>query len=245
MTLKFLDLFCCCGGISKGFHNVFPDAEITGVDIKDGHNYPYNFIKANVFDLPLSFFEQFDLIHASPPCQFYIPCNKWRENDYPDLLSKTRELLLKTGKPFTIENVPGAPVRKDVVLCGEMFGLRVIRHRIFEIEGFLAFGLPHIKHKLSVINGTAIAVYSGGINPGFWGNKEKQREFRKKRKDSYYACVAGHGGNGYSFKLEDWQKAMGIDWVSSKEHLTQMIPPKYYEYIALNYENCIPMIKNG
>ena len=233
--MKLLDLFCCCGGISKGFHD--SGFECTGVDIKDDHQYPYEFIQSDVFDLPLSFFEQFDIIHASPPCQFYIPTNKWRENTYPDLIDKTRQLLLRVGKPFIIENVQGAPVRKDLRLCGEMFGLRVIRHRLFEIHGFTIMQPKHEKHKLSVMNGSAIGVYTGGINPGFWGDKKKQQEFRKKRKDSYYACVAGHGGQSYSFKLEDWKKAMGIDWVDNKEHLTQMIPPAYSNYIAKFFDN--------
>lgn len=103
-----------------------------------------------------------------------------------------------------IENVIGAPVRKDLVLCGEMFGLRVIRHRIFETEGFTVMQPAHIKHRPPVTEGR-----------------------------SYYMQVAGHGGQSYSFKLEDWKKAMDIDWVNDKEHLTQMIPPKYSEYISL------------
>ena len=239
--MRFLDLFCCCGGISKGFSNVYPEAAIQGVDNKANHDYPFHFMKADVFDLPLSFFRQFDLIHASPPCQFYIPTNKWRENEYPDLISKTRNLLNAVGKPYTIENVQGSPLRQDLVLCGEMFGLRVLRHRIFEISGFYVQQPRHRKHKLSVMDGTAVGVYSGGINPGFWGDKRKQEEFRKKRKDSHYACVAGHGGNSYSFHLKDWQKAMGIDWVDNKEHLTQMIPPKYYEYIAKQFNSFLTL----
>jgi DNA (cytosine-5)-methyltransferase 1 len=31
-----------------------------------------------------------------------------------------------------IENVPGAPLRDPVLLCGAMFGLRTYRHRLFE-----------------------------------------------------------------------------------------------------------------
>lgn len=227
--MKFLDLFCCCGGISKGLHNAFPDAQITGVDIKDGHNYPYEFIKSDVFDLPLSFFEQFDIIHASPPCQFYIPTNKNKVTKHYDLISKTRELLNKTGKPYVIENVPGSPLRKDLILCGEMFGLRVIRHRLFEISGFKILQPKHEKHKLSVINGTAVPVYSGGFCPGFWGNKERRKEFIQNRKEN----------NLYNYTIQDYQKAMGIDWVNDKKHLTQMIPPAYYQYITEQFKMCL------
>lgn len=202
--MKFLDLFCCCGGISKGFNNTFPNSEITGIDITNNHKYPYNFIHKDIFDLPLSFFEQFDLIHASPPCQHYFyGINQEHRNDFPDLVDKTRQLLLKIGKPFTLENIPNSPLRKDLILCGEMFDLRVIRHRIFEIHGFT---IPQLKHK--------------------------QHKKPIDKKHSWYAQIAGNGGNSYSYRIEDWQKAMDINWVNDRKHLTQMIPPKYYEYIS-------------
>ena len=55
----------------------------------------------------------------------------------PDLLAKVRDLLIETGKPYIIENVPGAPMT-GVILCGSMFGLKVRRHRIFESNMSLA-----------------------------------------------------------------------------------------------------------
>ena len=48
---------------------------------------------------------------------------------------------------FCIENVAGAPIRHDLMLCGEMFGLKVIRHRYFEIHGFSVAQPEHIKHR--------------------------------------------------------------------------------------------------
>ena len=219
--MKLLDLFSCCGGISKGYHN--NGFECTGVDINDDHKYPYNFIHSDVFKLPISFFEEFDIIHASPPCQGYILTNRNDESEkYSSIrfIDRVRNILLKTGKPFVIENVVGSPLRKDVMLCGEMFGLKVIRHRIFEIHGFSVLQPYHDKHRLSVKDGTAIAMYSGGINPGFWGNKEKQVEYRQKRKTLRKPTTG------------DWKNAIGIDWVDNKNHLSQMIPPKYSEYIS-------------
>ena len=47
--MKILELFCGLGGWSKGFHDIFPNAEFYGVDIKD-YGYPYNFIKADLND---------------------------------------------------------------------------------------------------------------------------------------------------------------------------------------------------
>jgi hypothetical protein len=207
--MKVLDLFCCCGGAAMGLSDN-GNNKITGVDITNDHEYPFEFIGIDVFDLWESFFEEFDLIWASPPCQHYLPINKWRGNYYPDLVARTRQLLIETGKPFIIENVPGAPIRRDLLLCGEMFeDLRILRHRIFEFgNGFKKpLRLPHKKHKRTLDNR---------------GNKTP---------NSYYACVSGHGGNGYSFSLKNWQNAMGIDWINKKTHLTQAIPPAYSNYI--------------
>lgn len=202
--MKILDLFCCCGGMSKGFAD--SGHEVTGVDITDNHQYPYDFIHSDVFDLSVDFIREFDLVHASPPCQAYSFATEGIRNtgkQYPDLVDKTRQLLLKAGRPFIIENVTGAPVRKDIVLCGQMFGLNVIRHRIFEIHGFTVLQPPHEKHKAPFCTGY-----------------------------SQYVCVAGHGGDGYSYKIDNWQNGMEIDWITNKEHLTQAIPPAYSRYIS-------------
>lgn len=177
--------------------------EVIGVDITDNHQYPFDFVHSDVFALPVEFFEQFDFIHASPPCQRYSWSAKRWHKEFPDLIDKTRMLLERTSKPYMIENVVGAPLRNDLMLCGEMFNLRVLRHRIFETHGFTILQPPHEKHRPPIDNG-----------------------------HSYYACVAGHGGEGYSFKLKDWQRAIGIDWITRKEHLTQAIPPAYSEYIS-------------
>jgi hypothetical protein len=52
--------------------------------------------------------------------------------EYPDLLGPTREALEALGKPYVIENVPGAPMRADYELCGCYFGLQLRRERWFE-----------------------------------------------------------------------------------------------------------------
>src|SRR5690606_6040549 len=78
----------------------------------------------------------FDAIHASPPCKFTTKTG-WAYHfgyhaDHDDLLTPTRARLEAAGVPWVIENVPGAPMRVDVQLCGSMFGLGVRRHRWFE-----------------------------------------------------------------------------------------------------------------
>jgi site-specific DNA-cytosine methylase len=207
--MKILDLFCCCGGVSTGLSNNGVNTVI-GVDINNDHNYPFEFIHSDVFDLPLSFFNEFDLIWSSPPCQqFSIGSKRWLNQGYnmpANLIPQTRELLLKTGKPFIIENVPNAPLRKDLLLCGEMFeGLRVIRHRIFELNKCIVKQPLHPKHKKRI-----------------------------DKTHSYYCQLAGHGGDSYSYKIQDWKNASGITWINDKDHIVEMIPPKYTEYIINN-----------
>ena len=55
---------------------------------------------------------------------------------YENLIPITRQLLQGTGKPFVIENVDSKSVRRyldePIRLCGSMFSLGVIRHRLFE-----------------------------------------------------------------------------------------------------------------
>lgn len=123
-----------------GLHHAFPDAEIVGVDINPQGNYPFKFIQGCAVDFielnPMA--RDFDFIWASPPCQKYTKksANWGRKRthwiDHPDLISPVRERLLKLDAHWVIENVPGAPIRHDLMLCGSMFGLRIRKHRYFE-----------------------------------------------------------------------------------------------------------------
>jgi DNA (cytosine-5)-methyltransferase 1 len=238
-----LDLFCGAGGASKGLLNGGFD-RVIGVDLVNQKEYfdMASFCQADAFDVledtgkfltDMNYFgniSDFDFIWASPPCQAYSYGTQKARNlgkTYPDLVGKTREALLKTGKPFVIENVVGAPLRRDLMLCGEMFDLRIIRHRIFECNGFKPAQILHKKHKLNVWNGSAIGVWSGG-RPGCFGDKEKRK---------YYITVAGHGGNKAkgNTTLKSWQDAMEIPWIKTKKTLAQCVPPKYSEYIAKEF----------
>jgi DNA (cytosine-5)-methyltransferase 1 len=116
--------------------------KVVGVDIVSQPNYPFEFIKDDALDVigvMARYHDRagFDVIHASPPCQAYSVLTQPHRNagkEYPDLIGPTRELLQQTGLPWVIENVPGAPMRKDVELCGSQFGLKVRRHRWFEFS---------------------------------------------------------------------------------------------------------------
>jgi DNA (cytosine-5)-methyltransferase 1 len=55
------------------------------------------------------------------------------ETRHPRQIEAFRDRLISSGIPYVIENVPGAPLRRPITLCGAMFaGLRVYRHRLFE-----------------------------------------------------------------------------------------------------------------
>jgi DNA (cytosine-5)-methyltransferase 1 len=200
---RALDLFCGAGGASMGLHRAGFD--VTGVDIKPQPRYPFTFILADALTVPL---DGYDFIWASPPCQAYTWAGKRWDVPRVDLLDSTRRRLQTSGTPFVIENVVGAPLQRDFLLCGEMFhGLGVIRHRYFEVgNGFACIAPAHTGHLRPITNGTGL-----------------QR--------SAYACVAGHGGEGYTYRLEDWRAAMGIDWMT-KDELVEAIPPAYSEFIG-------------
>lgn len=130
MRPKLLDLFCCQGGAGTGYAEAGFD--VVGVDIDPQPRYPFEVHQADAIEYARAHGNEFDAVHASPPCQAHTNAQKIMGNDHPDLIEPTRELLLVLGKPFVIENVPLAPLIDPVELCGAMFGLETYRHRLFE-----------------------------------------------------------------------------------------------------------------
>jgi len=154
---KLLDLFCKASGASVGYARA--GFEVVGVDHEPQPRYPYEFIQADVFELEIDFLKSFDAIHASPPCQRYSQCTPPEHRDkHPDSIAPVRDILKSTGKPYIIENVPGArhELQHPVMLCGTMFGLNIYRHRYFEIWPQLEGLIPpcHHKGKPVLITGT-------------------------------------------------------------------------------------------
>lgn len=137
---KALDLFCCAGGASEGLHRAGFD--VVGVDIEPQPHYPFPFIQADAMAMNL---QGFDFVWASPPCQAYTLCQRIRDNEHPDLVGPTREMLKASGIPYCIENVVGAPLLNPIELCGAMFNLRTYRHRLFECS-FPISAPPHPEH---------------------------------------------------------------------------------------------------
>jgi len=203
-------MFCGGGGASVGY--VEAGFKVTGVDIDPQPNYPFRFVQTNA--LTARFLGNYDAIHASPMCQGYCWSTQSQRNQgkvYPDQIPATRAMLEASGKPYVIENVPTAPLLHPTYLEGTMFGLNVLRRRGFETNWWLP--KPSYRKRLKTI---------------MQQSKRDPRIFIKK---SAYCTVAGNGADGWSCRLSDWQKAMGIDWMN-REAIVQAIPPVYTEYIG-------------
>ncbi len=139
---RLLDLYCGAGGGAMGYSQA--GFEVFGVDLEPMPRYPFEQVQADALEYALAHGKEFDMIHASPPCQRYsLGTQRWNPSTYADLLGETEQVLEELGVPYVIENVERAKMRApSIVLCGIQFGLRVIRHRRFGSSLFL-FQLPH------------------------------------------------------------------------------------------------------
>ena len=206
---RLLDLFCGAGGAAMGYHRA--GFEVVGVDCKPQKRYSFEFHQADVFAFLEQHGHEFDMIHASPPCQSYSDLAKRNGNGHkwPRLIESVREMLRRSGLPYVIENVDGAPLIDAVVLCGTMFPkLRVLRHRLFEAN-FEIVPPAHKKHP---------KVHTFDRRKSHYGKTDEWKDFVQ---------VTG-GGN---CTIAAARAAMGIDWMSKNE-INESIPPVYTEYVG-------------
>jgi DNA (cytosine-5)-methyltransferase 1 len=132
--VKLLDTYCGAGGCAVGYHRA--GFEVVGVDINPQPRFPFEFHQGDAIEYIREHGHEFDVIHASPPCQRFSEATPMERRDkHPDLIAPTREAMQATGKPYVIENVENAraELANPVKLCGTMFGLPIWRHRYFEI----------------------------------------------------------------------------------------------------------------
>jgi DNA (cytosine-5)-methyltransferase 1 len=200
-------LFCGAGGCSVGYARA--GFEVVGVDHRPMPRYPFVFHQADALDFAAKHGREFDAIHASPPCQKFsqtrtIHRGRRSEKKHPDLIDPTRQRLEKSGRPWVMENVPGAPLEQSIVLCGSYFGLRVKRHRLFESNVWLMAPGRECYHPPR----------GSFVQAG------------RKIEEGDWVIVAGHISG---VRLAG--KAMGIDWMT-RDELVQAIPPAYTEWIG-------------
>lgn len=209
---KGLDLYCGQGGCSVGYARA--GFEMTGVDINPQPHYPYRFVQADALTYLAEHWREYDFIHASPPCQGYsITKNlKTATANHPMLIEPTREALVATSLPYVIENVPGAPLLNPLMLCGSMFNLGVLRHRLFECNPPIWFP-PGPCHHI------------GPVMPIWW---KSRREALAAGKTFAYITVAGK-----SYLMPEGKRAMRIDWMT-RDGLSQAVPPAYTEFVGIH-----------
>ena len=197
-----------------GYHRA--GFEVVGIDNKPQPHYPFEFHLADALEYLQEHYQEFDAIHASPPCQAYSRASmQWRKSgkEYPDLVQPTRELLIKTGLPYVMENVPGAPLINPILLTGAFFGLKVRRNRLFESNINLPFQLTQPNAKTNFRMGRPV-------------------------KDGEEITPVGHFSNVVYARQQ-----MQIDWMTQQE-LTQAIPPAYTEWIGkhlMEYLKCLTL----
>lgn len=214
-----LDLFCCAGGASTGFAR--SGFRVIGVDVNPQPHYPYPFIQIDALYLMRQLLERgyyavapeqrtgkwdaprvvrfcdIAAFAGSPPCQGFSKLSLTQpgtQEKYPNLIPKTRELFIATGKPYCIENVPEAPLNWPVTLCGSMFGKRLRLHREFETNF-------HVRPLSCKHNGLV-------LNPHSTAGRARMR--------------AEFGPDANQAKI--WRDEKGVPWMNWNESSEAIIP---------------------
>jgi DNA (cytosine-5)-methyltransferase 1 len=215
---RALDLFCGAGGMSTGLERAGFD--VTAVDNRPmPHHRGGRFIQSDAMTFPL---DGYDFIHASPPCQAFTPLRHLHpERAYPDLVDPIRQRLIAAGVPYSIENVPGAPLGNPesylILLCGTMFGLttpdgraELRRHRLFETSFFI-FPHPVCRHG----GAQSLSVCGSGLdsNKVQWARRSK------------VLCVAG--GKAMSGGMREPQGMARRRALSVVGHVAEISPTNW------------------
>jgi DNA (cytosine-5)-methyltransferase 1 len=209
---RLLDLFCGAGGASVGYHRAGFD--VTGVDNKPHPDYPFEILIDDAMTVvkDRDYLDTFDVVAGSPPCPRYSRITPDTTRDsHPDFLPPFRAAVQTWGGVYVIENVVGAPMDHPVMLCGSAFGLRVERHRLFESNACLmSAGCMHAVHV-----GGPVGVYGDHWDrEGGWLRPDGTSRGRK------------------ATSVEDAGDALGIDWMTTWDDLTDAIPPAYTHYLG-------------
>lgn len=209
---RLVDLFCGVGGMTKGFQDA--GWYVLGVDKAPQPDYCGDeFFEMDAIKFAKKHRRKFDAAHASPPCQdFSLLTVGNRAKGLPDnhinLIPQTRRALLATGRLWSMENVMGAPMRQDVMLCGLMFDLPLFRHRKFELHGFGVDQPVHPSHK---------------------GHRVKAYRYGKFYDGDIFGVYGSGGSKG---ELKEWQRAQNINWTKNFHSLAEACPPDYAKVIG-------------
>jgi DNA (cytosine-5)-methyltransferase 1 len=223
MRPRLLDLYACEGGASAGYHRAGFD--VFGVDLFEDYTqkrYPFESHKGDAVEFVKAHGHEFDVIHASPPCQHASAGTRALRgagtHTYPELIGPTRDALIASGKPYVIENVKGSALEHPLMLCGRQFNLTATdddgtelhldRHRMFESNVALLTPPTCSPHDRTL-----------QVGGSYGGARRDKAEARNVR----------HGGYVPSTAVQ--QQLLGIDWMTQKG-MHQALPPVYTEFLG-------------
>lgn len=206
---RLLDLFCGAGGCSVGYARA--GFEVVGIDNKPHADYPFPIVVADAMEFLAvpTFLQGFDVVHASPPCPAYSVSTHATGTaaNHPQLIQPVREALRAWGGVYVIENVEGAKWAMDhpLTICGWAMGLKHLRrHRLFESNA------PLMSPGCLCPNGDTVSVF---------GHSGEDR-----RKSA--------GGIRKHVPISEVRKLMGVEWMRSRDDVSDSIPPAYTEYLG-------------
>lgn len=232
--MRHLELYA--GGGASAFGIVQAGAsEVVAVDVHLRRDLPptdrITWVKADARDVlqDLAFLRTFDTLGGSPPCQPHSRTKHLRDaqgksTSKMDMLDETVAAFEASGRPYLVENVEDAPLRRDVTLCGSMFpelsvtdetGRRWLRrHRIFRSNVPL------------VAPGTCCTCFPGCSKPGCGHRAAGVRAL------GVYAAKADDipSGGSTARTLEQGRELMGAPWMSWAA-LVEAIPPAYTRWL--------------
>lgn len=220
--LKVLDLYCGEGGAAEGYRQA--GYEVVGVDLGDHEKrYPGAFLRADALSLTVSFLRFFDLIHASPPCQFVTELNSDKDR-HLNLIPQTRALLRASFVPYVIENVRAARPHlvAPISLSGTMFGNHCVtsrgqrfvlsRERLFETD----WGLR--APPAAVATDPVANVFGGHL-------RVRSGEHRTGKGTGRTVDLPGEDRAALARQL------MGMPW-ATMNGMSEAVPPSYTRYIG-------------
>ena len=211
-----LDLCCGEGGAGEGYRRA--GFRLIGADLVDhADTYPGFFVRSDALTALETFGSRVDAVHTSPPCLAWTQGNAANDTSrYPNLIAAHRQALRATGKPWVIENVPRAPLRNPLILCGTMFDLKaedsgttvlLRRHRHFESNLRISAPRPCVHPR----NAQWAGVYDGG---------------RRDRAEARYVRKGG-----YTPGTDVQADLLDIHFMS-KAGLFKAVPPAYTQWIG-------------
>jgi len=194
-----------------GFH-------VTGIDHRPQPRYAGDvFIHADALEYVAAYGQEYDVIHASPPCQAYSEATpRALRARHPQLIAPLRTALEASECPYVIENVEGArwELREPYMLCGTMFGLPLWRHRYFEVHPRSFALLPCCHHTRRPVTLHIGSYTRKTIEPVLISGSTRRTGERRR-----------------DYCVEEKRGAMQISWMMLHE-LDQAIPPVYTEWIG-------------